>query len=247
MKKSGYVLAPLCLCLLLCSCAPMRSNSELAASSRAMESAPSAGISSPVEQSSQSGASMPEASASAGELGTVELDPRDVGTLRYHVLEMRYGESMEELGIPLESLSTDNLEGRDSGALLLILRLENVDYPMDDLMLDEEGRTLVNSLHLYPSETIDQGTEVQPWADSHDPLYFDRSPQEEKKYFALPAPEPGQYSEEFQMAWGLSAEYTEQLKNDGLELVYTMSGLEQGVNQVCRMKLHWADVLRGGA
>lgn len=253
MKKNKIWLMPLSLCLLLCSCAPMRSNSQLAASSLA----PSSALSSAVEKNAGSEASSEISSGSsaaepvsAGELGTVQIDPRDVGTFKYHVLKMRYGENLEELGISQEKTADWDPEVQDSGVVLLTMKLENVDYPMDEPGLAEDGYILVNSLNLYPTEAIDQNKTPEHIVDgaldySNVPVYFDRAPQEEKKYFALPMPEPGQSSEEFQVAWALSAQYAGLFREDKLELVLTAAPLEYGTNEVCRAKLRYADAVQG--
>lgn len=258
MKRNRIWFMPLLLCLLFCSCAPMKSNSELAVSSRtALSSAFSSrasleSASSVAESSSQTEGSSAVTSAAAGELGSVQIDPRDEGVFKYRVLEMRYGESLEALGISKEDTAGLAHEFPVSGVLLLTLKLENVDYPMDAPMLAEDGCTLVNSLYLYPSEAIDQSKTPEPMVNgvleySNTPVYFDRAPQNEKRYFALPMPEPGQSSEEFQVAWALSAEYAGLFREDKLELVHTGAPLEYGVNEVCRLKLHWADAVQSGA
>ncbi len=253
MKKTRIWLVPLFLCLLLCSCAPMRSNSELAASSQKASSA----VSSAGEESVKSNASSVILSGSsapvppaAEELGVVQIDPRNVGIFKYHVLKMQYGNSLEELGISQEAAADLDPEVQNSGVVLLTMKLENVDYPMDDPMLAEDGCILVNSLNLYPTEAIDQNKTPEHIVDgtldySNVPVYFDRAPQKEKRYFALPMPEPGQNSEEFQVAWALSSEYAGLFQEDKLELVLTGAPLEYGTNEVCRAKLRYADAVQG--
>lgn len=210
-------LAILLLSTLCYACAPMSPNSNT--------------ISDPMGPNN----SFPDSPTSSQPTGTNKADPHSQtdesisdstvlktefggGTVEYEVTKIDLESSYADAGISEKDVISETPLGDDEVFLKIAFSLKNLDLNSDSL----GGDYLVNNFALVDQVTLDKNEEG---AYLNSPVYFDKSTDSGKRYFAYTLPEIGE-SSEIVLGWVLNPTEIEALKSNELYLCYTTMGLE---------------------